>query len=590
LLDALHCHAAGDTAAAEYAYRAVLAAEPDQPNALFLYGVLLADTGAPHAQALLARAAALRPADPECRLALANALHRAGDTQAAAEGWRQVLAIAPCHAAASANLSAQLRVCQDFPAAIAVARSSLVHHPRNPPLWRALATALLAAQHDEPALTAADALLLLDPADPEAWLVRGTALSRLGNFPAAIAALEQCLRLDPASARGALHLGNTLVDLDRMAEAEPHLRRAIALDPSLVEAHTSLGFLEVSCHRIDAAIACYNTALALRPGYAEAHSNLAAALLLAGDYPHGFAAYEWRKRHALFASFYWQSDRPEWRGESLAGRTILVFCEQGFGDTIMCARYLPVLAQRGARIVLVCPAALAGLLAQLPGVAAIVCCADPQSGLALPPGTQAPPYDVWIDQLSLPRVLATTPASIPHTGGYLRADPELIQAWRDLLPEGRKVGLVWAGNPAHGNDRRRSLPLPALAPLLCAGGAHFVSLQCGSAGAAASAAALIDYTDRLTDYAQTAALIACLDLVIAVDTSVAHLAGALGKPCWLMLPYAPEWRWMLGRADSPWYASLRLFRQPAAGDWAAVVGEIVTAFSPWFGSSTVEPC
>jgi hypothetical protein len=197
---------------------------------------------------------------------------------------------------------------------------------------------------------------------------------------------------------------------------------------------------------------------------------------------------------------------------------------------------------------------------------------------------------VWIDQLSLPAVLATTPHTVPFPAGYLQADGTLVQAWYRRLPAGPKVGLVWAGNPRHGNDRRRSMPLSVLGPLIAEGGAQFISLQCGSAGAASAGAGLLDVAHLLTDYDQTAALVQTLDLVIAVDTSVAHLAGALGVPCWLMLPYAPEWRWMLGRLDSPWYASMRLFRQREAGDWDGVVAEVTEAFRTWIRSSSVQPC
>jgi hypothetical protein len=379
-----------------------------------------------------------------------------------------------------------------------------------------------------------------------------------------------------------------LVAMDRLAEAEAYLRRAIALDPQSAEALTSMGFFEASRHRLDEALVWHDRALVVRPEFAEAHSNRAATLLLGGDYARGLPEYEWRKRSPSCSALCWQSSRAEWQGEDLMGRTLLVFCEQGAGDTILCARYLPLLASRGARLVLVCAAALSTLLQAMPDVVAVVARCDRGAGVA--DGQVVPPYDVWIDQMSLPLRFGTRIDTVPSPSGYLCAEPARVRAWRAALPAGRRVGLVWAGNPAHSNDARRSMRLDDCRPLLALTGVQFVSLQCGAPTGKAGRAGMYDPTSRLGDYAETAALIACLDLVIAVDTSVAHLAGALGVPCWLLLPYAAEWRWMVDRADSPWYASLRLFRQQAAGDWGELINRVGAALTGWRDSSSTEPC
>ena len=257
---------------------------------------------------------------------------------------------------------------------------------------------------------------------------------------------------------------------------------------------------------------------------------------------------------------------PVWTGDAPAGRTILVHAEQGFGDTIQFARYLPLIAERGAQVVLACDARLTPLLGMLQGVVVVSC------------DQELPAYDAWIDQMSLPRVFATGPTSIPAAGGYLAADLARVAAWRAALPAGRKVGIAWAGNPAHSNDRRRSLPPDAVRALLATPGICFVSLQVGER---ANETGLADLSARLTDYAETAALVANLDLVVTVDTSAAHLAGALGVPCWVLLPFAPDWRWRLGCEDSAWYASLRLFRQPAPGDWRRCVMKVACALGTW---------
>lgn len=430
-----------------------------------------------------------------------------------------------------------------------------------------LGRALLAEGAHADALAAADAALALDPANPQALFQRGTALSGLGQPAEAVAALHAAVAADPANPAARLNLGNALADLDELAAAEAACREALAQSPALLEGWVSLGFVLTSRGQLAEAVAACEAALALRPDCAQAHWNLAVAALLAGDYARGFAEYEWRKRHDRFRRDYVNPPGPIWTGDDPAGRTILVHAEQGFGDTIQFARYLPLLAKRGAVVILVCDARLTGWLGTLPGVAA-----------ALPFDAPLPRYDAWIDQMSLPRAFATEPASIPCAGGYLAADPVQAAGWAVALPAGRKVGLAWAGNPRHSNDRRRSLPPGAVAALGAVPGIHFVSLQVGPR---ATEGGLPDLSPRLPDFAATAALIANLDLVVTVDTAVAHVAGALGVPCWVLLPFAPDWRWGIGRAGCPWYAALRLFRQPAPAAWEPVLAEVRQALDAW---------
>jgi hypothetical protein len=242
----------------------------------------------------------------------------------------------------------------------------------------------------------------------------------------------------------------------------------------------------------------------------------------------------------------------------------LVRAEQGFGDVIQFARYLPLIQAAGGTPILLCAPSLIPLINAMPGI---------QTVAASEP---LPHYDAWIDQASLPLAFKTTLPTIPTPQGYLHADPDHVQAWRARLPAGRKVGVVFSGNPRHQADQRRSVPLDLIGRLPDIPGLHFVSLHHGTSAACLGRQ---DLTPWMTDYAQTAALIETLDLVIAVDTSVAHLAGALGKPVWILLPHAPDWRWLLGRTDSPWYRSARLFRQPAAGDWTSVLTQVRDALA-----------
>ncbi len=424
-----------------------------------------------------------------------------------------------------------------------------------------LGRALLADGRPAEALVAANRLLAVEPRNPEAAFLRGTALNALGKPAPAVAAFQCAIAHDPTNAAAWLNLGNACNDLDRPDDAERNCREAIRLAPGLAEAHASLGYMLTARGQLDEAIAACDAAIALRPDFAQAHWNQAVAALLAGDFALGFDKYEWRKRHDRYRRDFVDLPGPQWDGSDPAGRTILVHAEQGLGDTIQFARYLPMIAARGGHVVLACDRPLIPLLSGM-GVRVV------------PKDAPPPPYDCWIDQMSLPRVFATRLDTIPAPTGYLQADLARTAAWRASLPDGPNVGLAWAGNPAHSNDRRRSIPAAALARILAVPGTNFVNLQ---VGLHAGEIGLGDLSSRLPDYAETAALIAALDLLITVDTSVAHVAGALGKPAWLMLPHAPDWRWLLRRDDTPWYASLRLFRQPQPGDWDSVIAAVTDA-------------
>jgi Flp pilus assembly protein TadD len=480
--------------------------------------------------------------------------------------------------------------------------AALLLRPGHSGTRRNLIRALLATGQSQAVLLHADIALQSEPDIAELHYVRGTALNALGCPAEAAATLLRAVALDPQHAASWLNLGNACADLDDLDAAEQYCRTAIALDPMLVEGHASLGYLLTAKGDLAGGIAACETAIRLHPRFVQAHWNLATTALLAGDLPRGFQEYEWRKRHDRFRRDFINLPGPVWDGSDPAGRTILVKCEQGFGDTIQFSRYLPLIAAQGGHPILACEPPMVPLFADVPGVTAV------------PKPDPLPPYDAWIDQMSLPRVFGTTIDSIPTPGCYLRADPVRHSAWRTRLPEDqttgrrttgsqtiggqttgrraagprtigsqcigsqttgrRTIGLAWAGNNLHSNDRRRSMPPALLAPILVLPDVNCISLQYGE-----TLDGLCDLTPMLTDFAETAALIARLDLVITVDTAVAHLAGALGVPTWIMLPHAPDWRWLLGRDDSPWYASVRLFRQATPGDWGGVVARVVAALS-----------
>jgi tetratricopeptide (TPR) repeat protein len=488
---------------------------------------------------------------------------RAGRLEAAEGLLRDVLAHDKDEPSALFLLGSTLLGLGRADEAVAPLTEAVAIRPNHREQRQALARALLTAARP------ADALAVLAPLAAETGLaevqfLRGTALNALNRPREGASALLDAIAAAPAHAAAHLNLGNALADLDDHAAAEAHMRRAIALHPDLPEAHASLGFLLTGRGELAAAAAACQRAIDLQPEFAVAHWNQGIAYLLAGHMAEGWAQYEWRKRRFPEA-FGAPPPGPEWDGAPLAGRTLLVLAEQGFGDTIQLCRYLPPLVAAGAQVVLECAPKLIGLLRCLPGVALI------------PPRSVRPAYDVWADQMSLPRLFGTRLETIPSPGAYLHADPARRAEWARRLPDGLRIGLVWAGNPAHSNDRRRSAPLAALAPLFAAAPGAFVSLQVGPGAAEAARFGLVDNAAALTDFAETAALVAGLDLVITVDTAVAHLAGALGVPTWVMLPYAPDWRWLLHREDSPWYRSLRLFRQNQPGDWPGVIARVAAA-------------
>lgn len=422
--------------------------------------------------------------------------------------------------------------------------------------------------------------LARDPDFPEAHSNLGNCLRDMGRLDDALAACDRALALKPDYADGLSNKANCLRDLGCWDEAEACYRQALALAPDHAQAWANLGVALREMGRLDEALAAYDKALALAPDHAEARANRAVILLLQGRLAEGFEAYEARLHSPEFAAIGRDWTGPLWDGSPLAGRTLAIHAEQGFGDTLQFCRYLPLVKQLGGRIIFMVPVELKTLLASLSGV-----------DILLAKGEAVPPYDVHVPLLSLPHLLGTTLDTIPADTPYLAAEPGKVAQWGARLgaSDGRRVGLVWAGSPRHRHaaarlvDRRRSLPLGQFAGLGQVAGCAFVSLQKGeAAGQAASAPfALADHSAELHDFSDTAALVASLDLVITVDTAMAHLAGALGVPVWVLSRFDGCWRWLAGRDDSPWYPTLRLFRQERAGDWDGVLGRVAASLAQW---------
>ena len=405
--------------------------------------------------------------------------------------------------------------------------------------------------------------------DPGALHLKGLCQLRLRRYEAALINIGQALAQVPDHLEVINNYGVVLHKLGRNAEALVHFDRALRLKADFVEALNHRGSALGELHRFDEALASFDRAIALKPDFAEAHWNAALLRLLLGDFASGWREREWGRNCGAVGFVERPFSQDLWLGEaSLAGKTILLHSDEGLGDTIQFARYAPLLAARGARVMLEVDPVLHPLLSGMDGVACV-----PRGG------DEARDFDLHCPLSSLPLACRTQLETIPATPD-LRAPPQsIVDAWQTRLGprKGLRVGLVWSGNPTHGNDRNRSISLRTLAPLLDCD-ASFVSLQKELRPADAAylqeRGGIIDLTAHLSDFVETAALVSCLDLVITVDTSVAHLSGALLRPTWVLLPYTPDYRWLLDRPDSPWYPTVRLFRQDAARDYARVVESV----------------
>ena len=427
-------------------------------------------------------------------------------------------------------------------------------------------------QRHEEALASFRRAIALRPDFAEAHNSLGGALNDLGRHREAIESCEQALALRPHFAEAYGNLGLILTALNRHDEAIASCRKALSINPDLAEAHCNLGCALNDLGHQKEAIASYEQARALDPELAEAHWNLALALLATGDFARGWQEHEWRWRANVIGPE--QNFRqPLWLGvEDLTGKTILLHNEQGLGDALQFVRYAPQVRQRGARVVLRVQRPLLSLMAGLAGV-----------DLVIAEGDALPEFDFHCPLLSLPLAFGTHLQNIPAGIPYLHPAADRLAKWQSILGErtAPRIGLAWSGNPAHKNDRNRSIALKQLLPLLSVPGVRFVSLQRDlredDAAVLGNLPALVSIGAQLDDFADTAAAISLLDLVITVDTAVAHLAGALGKPVWVLLPFAPDWRWLLKREDSPWYPTARLFRQQQINDWDEAVSAVAIA-------------
>jgi tetratricopeptide (TPR) repeat protein len=622
----------GRLSEAQALYRQILATEPDHADALHLLGITALQSGRPaEAEGLIRRAVGRQPDGYAYLNSLGNALRALGRHGDAETAYRAALRLQPnipdFHHHLGLSLKDQgrageaetawrhaLRLKKDFVAARidlgnllvesgrgadaeACLRAAVRVAPANKVALNALGLALAAQGKHQEALDQFDQALREDPAYLTALANRATSLSALDRMEEAADSYRAALKRSPDAEDLKLGLSRALLDLQLGPELETLLRDVLTTRPADPDVLHGLGAALAMQDRNDEALSLMEAALAADPthalawhakgtilrdmvrwrdshaAYAEAirlapedarfNASLAYSLLTQGDFESGWPYFEWRVRMPGNARL----KEPLWDGAP-TDRIVLVHAEQGVGDNIQFARFIPEAVAR-ARILLGCPKSLHLLFSQFAGVTEIVV------------GEPVPPYDVHCPIMSLPYVLGIRPDMFGDSVPYLHADPSRVAAWEHRLAplRGRRVGVAWAGNPKYPADRHRSIPYACFAPLLATEGVSFVSLQMGEAKHALDPDAAFDASPWLEDLADTAALIATLDLVISVDTAVAHLAGALGAPVWLLNRANTDWRWLLDRADSPWYPSLRQFRQPAPGDWHSVIASVMAALA-----------
>ncbi len=609
---ALRHHQSGELAQAESIYRQVLAVEPDHPDALQLLGVIANQAGQPEAAIELIgksirlfpnnpygynnlgeayralkrfdeatqayhQALVLLPAFPEVYNNLGNTCKTLGQRQEAEVHYRKALEVQPDYAEAHNNLGNLFKDDGNFEQAIACYRKALSLKPDYPEAWYNLANVFQDGGLIDQAMAGYQQALAKRANYPEAHNNLGLLLLNQKKYQDAAQCFSNALQADSRYADAQLNLGNVFKETGQLDQAIASYHRALEMEPGHSGVYNNLGNVYKEQGRHDTAIQAYREALRLKPDFPAAQWNLSLELLLTGNYAEGLPCYEYRfsggdkEDFALGnAMLSWLALLPRWRGEEMQGRTLLVWTEQGLGDSLMMMRYLPQLAGRGVgRLKVYCEPALVRLFQTQP-------CVEQAIGRDITPSLEG--IDSHTPMLSLPYLFDTRLESIPAELPYLEVPVLLTQQWAlRFKGESRlKVGLVWAGGNALRYDAKRSLNLEQFSPFMQTPGVAFYSLQKGDPAQqlAAGNQPVIDWMDDCADFLDTAALVQQLDLVISVDTAVAHLAGALGKPVWLLNRFESEWRWMLEREDTPWYPGLRQFRQTTPGDWGGVIARI----------------
>jgi tetratricopeptide (TPR) repeat protein len=561
-------------------YDRALTLRPTYAEALSNRGISLRELSRyEEALASYGRALTLRPDYVEAHYNRGTALHELKRYEEALASYDRALTLRPHSPAVLRNRGDSLQQLKRYHEALASYDRALTLQPDYAEAFCARGNAMQQLKRYEEALANYDHALILRSDYAEALSNRAAGLHELKRFDEALASYDRALALRPDYAEALSNRGNTLRELKRYDEALASYDRALTLQPDYAEALSNRAATLNELKRFDEALANYDRAVTLRPDHADVHHNEALCRLLMGNFDQGWEQYEWRWQTEQLRDAKRNFAQPLWTGrEDIAGKTILLHAEQGFGDTIQFSRYLPLVVERAAQVILEVQRPLHELLSTLSGSLQIISRDDP-----------LPDFDIHCPLLSLPLAFGTRLETIPSATSYLHASPEVVAHWNSRLGDRcrPRIGLAWSGRQAHTNDHNRSIRFSALLPLLDFK-ATYVSLQQdvrpGDASVLQNRSELLHFGDDLKTFADTAALMSNLDLIISVDTSVAHLAGALAKPVWVLLPYIPDWRWLLDREDSPWYPTARLFRQDERREWNSVIARVQAQLYDFVGT------
>jgi tetratricopeptide (TPR) repeat protein len=495
-------------------------------------------------------------------------LEALGRFDEAINAYQKVVSLKPDYAEAYHNMAVAFQSQGHYASAVERCKQAVMLKPDYAQAYNTMAFSLEKQHLYDEAIENYKHALFLEPDFVEAYNHLGVVLNEKGRYAEAIANFTNAIKRDPDYAEVYSNMGIALKEQEEFSEAIACYEMALQLDPNFSEAYYNLGNSLRDQGRCVEAIESFRKAISLKPDYAQAHWNLSLALLLSGNYTEGWKGYKWRRNAELkVLTDYHSTGKPRWDGSSFKSRRLLVHYEQGLGDNIQFVRYLPMIKARGGTVIFETLKPLIGLLRGFEGVDELV---------EYVPNRKLPlEYDVYTSLLDMPFIFETTVDTIPSQVPYIYADPSKAQCWRGKVSgPGLKVGIVWAGSPEHGNDRYRSCSLKRFAPLGKIEGVRLYGLQKGPGARQmdefAEMISVTNISENFNDFTDTAAAIDNLDLVISVDTSVLHLSGAMGQSTWALLPFAPEWRWMLNRPDSPWYPTMKLFRQSNWNDWDSV--------------------
>ena len=586
-------------------YQKALAIKPDLPEASYNMGIAYLDLSCIKAAVTCFKhALELKPDYADAYNNLGNAYRDKADMHRAISCYRQAIKVNPQNPRLYYNLGNAYLELDEQEASYARVEKALVLKPDYAKVYNSLGKSCLKQGDLELALANYSKAIELQSDFAEAYFNRGNILRELGRSSAAMDSYREAVRLRQDYHEAYNNLGNLLKELGNLKAASDNYRRAIKVRPEFAEAHFNLGNIMLQERHTAAAIETFKQAITLKPAYAEAHCNAGNACkelgryqdalrhynqalnhkpdlaeanfnrsiihLLHHDFQQGWEGFEWRFKLPDAGTVYPHRFKvPRWDGTNFISRRLLVHCEQGFGDTLQFIRYLPMVKELGGSVIFETRKELMGILKKVPGMDSLI-----QRSLD---GHQSGGFDYHIPLMSLPGVFQTRLETIPSNTPYLFAEDCNVVKWRRFVSGPKpvyKIGIVWAGKPGHTNDHNRSCGMDLFLPLSQIPGVQLFSLQKGEAVArlkeVSHGGAIVNLGERFVDFEDTAGAIANLDLIVSVDTAVAHLAGAMGKPVWLLLPFVPDWRWMLDRTDTPWYPAMRIFRQPEAGDWHTV--------------------